>query len=223
MTRLAFRIERFSREHAAPAAEIHAEGQAGTFLTRLGPAFLTALYAQMADSSACFGFVALTSDREVLGVVVGTVDSGRLFKELIRARGLALAPAACLALVRDPSLLHHVIETLRRPDAEGARAGEAELLFIGVRSGVRGQGLGRALFESLAVELERRGLKEMGLVVDDANADAQRFYQRCGMQPVRSLVMYERVMYWYRLSLVSRRERAGHPCGPEPVGQARYD
>lgn len=218
---MTFRIELFSREHTGAAAEIHAEGQPGTFLTRLGPAFLRALYGQMAVSPACFGFVALAGDDQVLGLVVGTFDSGRLFKELIRARGLALAPAVCLAVLRDPSLVRYLLETIRRPNAEGAPAGEAELLFIGVRSGARGQGLGQALFQSFVAELHRRGIESMGLIVDDANTRAQRFYQRRGMQLVRSLVMYGRLMHWYRLSPVSRQklDRQGEP---QPTGQAGH-
>jgi ribosomal protein S18 acetylase RimI-like enzyme len=226
---MAWRIEPFQSEHASAAAEIHAEGQPGTFLTRLGPRFLRALYAQMANSSHCVGFVALEEVGErVAGVVMGTVDSGRLFKEVIRARGLALAPSVCLALVRDPFLLRHVLETLTRPNPEDAQPGEAELLFIGVRPGARGQGLGKALFQRLTEELGRRKVESMGLVVDDANATAQAFYRGQGMHPMHSLTMYGRLMHWYRLSLASQGEATQGETPPirpalEPVRQVEHE
>lgn len=185
---------------AETAAKIHAEGQPGTFLTSLGPAFLCGLYRQMAVSPLCFGYVAC-EDREVVGVVVGTVDSGGVFKELIWQRGLALAAPVARALARHPALLPKVVQTLMYPVKAEAEPGEAELFFVGVRGDRRGRGIGQALLRALTQEARRRGMLAMGLIADASNEAAKRLYERNGMQETRRFALYGRSMIWYRLAL----------------------
>jgi ribosomal protein S18 acetylase RimI-like enzyme len=193
-------VRPLSPHDADAAASIHAQGQPGTFLTSLGPTFLRGLYGQMAVSPHCYGYVAC-EDHDVVGVVVGTVDSGAVFRELIWRRGLALALPVTAALVRHPSLLLKVFQTLLYPSRIDAEPGEAELYFIGVRQDRRGEGIGKALFQALAQESRRRGMSAMGLMADAHNEPAQRLYQRRGMQEVRRFTLYGRPMIWYRLAL----------------------
>jgi ribosomal-protein-alanine N-acetyltransferase len=193
-------IRPLSPRDAEAAAIIHAQGQEGTFLTSLGPTFLRGLYGQMAVSPHCYGYVACV-DHGVVGVVVGTVDSRAVFKELIWQRGLALALPVAGSLVRHPSLLPKAFQTLFYPSRMGAEPGEAELYFIGVRQDWRSKGLGKALFQALAQESQRRGMSAMGLMADAHNEPAQRLYQRRGMHEVRRFTLYGRPMIWYRLAL----------------------
>jgi len=215
---MSFEIQPLAPEHAAAAAAIHAEGQERTFLTSLGPAFLRALYAQMASSAHCFGFVALDGG-EIIGVVTGTVDSGAVFRELVLRRGLKLILPVAGAMLRVPSLVPKVLKTLAYPaqtrNSKGAKGtatkdtkggakggpGEAELFFIGTRADRRGEGVGSALFHALAEEMRRRGMRAMGLIVDDENESAKRFYLRHGMRPLRTFPLYGRRMQWFELSL----------------------
>jgi len=197
---MAFTIHSLAPEHAEQAAAIHVVGQKDTFLTGLGPAFLRALYAEMAMSSRCYGFVALDGDR-VIGVVTGTVDSSAVFKELIYRRGLMLAWPVLVSMLRRPRLVAQVFETLTYPGRHELAAGEAELFFIGVRPDRRREGVGAALFGALASESVRRGMRAMGLTVDASNDVARRFYRDRGMVSAGSFALYGRPMYWYRLSL----------------------
>ena len=184
---------------APAAAEIHAQGQSGTFLTALGPAFLRALYGEMALSPHCLGYVALDDD-EVVGIVVGTMDSGAVFKELMLHRGLNLALPVLGALIRRPGLLPKLFQTLLYPGKAGGDEG-GELFFIGTRAHRRGEGIGRTLFHTLKRAMYNRGVKSMGLMVDDENETAKRFYRRNRMVPHYSFVLYGRRMHWYSLSL----------------------
>ncbi|MBC7236067.1 MAG: GNAT family N-acetyltransferase [Chloroflexi bacterium] len=192
-------------EHAAAAAAIHAEGQPGTFLSRLGLPFLSALYAQMASSPLCFGFVATQEGGEIIGVVVGTTDTAAVFKEMLLKRGYKLVWPIVRALWRDPALLGPIMRTAFYPgqveSAGQAKGAMGELFSIGTAAGHRGQGIGRALFQALAKEMRRRGMAGMGLVVEADNATARRFYEYNGMHPERSLLLYGRRMIWYELTL----------------------
>jgi len=202
---VSFEVRPLTPEHAVAAAAIHAEGQERTFLTSLGPAFLRALYAQMASSAHCFGFVALDGG-EVIGVVTGTVDSGAVFKELVLRRGLKLVLPVAGAMLRNLSLVPKVLKTLVYPAQTKGEPGEAELFFIGTRAERRGEGVGSALFHALAEEMRRRGMRAMGLIVDDENETAKRFYLRHGMRPVRAFHLYGRRMQWFVLPLIGESE-----------------
>ena len=222
---MSFEVRPLAPEHAVAAAAIHAEGQEHTFLTSLGQAFLRALYAGMASSAHCFGYVALDmgshvglpqhvgqpqGGQQVIGVVTGTVDSGAVFKDLILRRGLRLILPVAGAMLRHPSLVPKVFKTALYPAQTKGSAGEAELLFIGTRADRRGEGVGRALFHALAEEMRRRGMRVMGLTVDDDNESAKRFYLHNGMRPARAgavtrggpyFTLYGRRMQWFVLPL----------------------
>jgi len=210
-------IRPLSSQDAAAAASIHAEGQPGTFLTSLGAAFLRVLYSEMAASPNCYGYVACEGD-EVVGVVVGTRDSGAVFKELIWRRGLRLVFPVARALLHHPSLLPKILQTAFYPSQSEIMPGEAELYFIGVRPSRRNKGVGKALFDALAQESRRRGMLAIGLMADAHNEAAQTLYRHSGMKEVRRFALYGRPMVWYRLLLqegeasdqVGRQQESGN-------------
>jgi ribosomal protein S18 acetylase RimI-like enzyme len=183
-------------DFAPAAAEIHAQGQQGTFLTMLGPAFLQALYSEMAISSHCIGYVALYGDK-VVGIVVGTTDSGAIFKDLIWRHGPKLVLPVLGALVRHPSLFPKLIQTLIYPDKVETDPEVGEMLFIGVKSHHRGRGIGGVLFRAMEDALRERGVKFMGMTVDDGDEAANSFHQHNGMIPQYRFMLYGRRMNWY--------------------------
>lgn len=190
-------IQKFSPGHAPTAAEIHAEGQPGTFLSLLGEKFLTALYAQIASSSLGFGYVALLNG-EVIGFVVATEDTGQLFKEVIGRGWLNLTWPLFESVIRRPALLSGVFQSLFYPGREG---NEAELLSIGVRAGRRSQGIGGRLMEALVEECQARAIPALTVTVDAANEGAIRFYRRHGFFLRRTFALYGRKMHSYVLNL----------------------
>jgi ribosomal protein S18 acetylase RimI-like enzyme len=206
---MSYALKPLAPEHAVAAAEIHAEGQPGTFLTSLGGAFLRALYTEMAISPHCFGFVAADGD-EVIGVITGTTDSSQVFKDLILRRWFKLALPVAGALLRRPRLIGNVVQTLLYPAQTKLEPGEAEWLYIGTRASRRGEGIGQALFDALVAEMRRRKVRVMGCIVDDANVVANRFHERNGLRPVRAMVMYGRPMHWLELPLTTKGEADGN-------------
>lgn len=190
-------IQGLKAEHAPIAAEIHIEGQPGTFLTSLGKEFLTVLYAQICVSPWGFGYVAL-SDGQVVGLVAAAVRTSALFKEIVWRRWFRLAWPLTRQLLRRPSLLTKTLQTFGYPGQESAGA---ELLFIGVRARLRGQGIGRRLVEALVAGCRARSISSLEVTVDVANQGANRFYGRHGFQYQRTFELYGRQMNSYRLEL----------------------
>lgn len=188
----------FKPEHADVSAELHAAGQPGTFLTSLGPAFLRALYAQIAVSPRCFGYVAVEGD-EIVGVVTGAVDSGAVFRELVLKRGHKLILPVLGSVLRRPSQIGRIVQTLFYPSQVKPESGETEMLFVSSRADRRGQGIGHALYWAFIDGSRERGYRSVGLSVDVDNANAVRFHERQGMHLVREFSMYGRVFRWYAL------------------------
>jgi GNAT superfamily N-acetyltransferase len=158
----------FGREHARQVAEIHAEGQAETFLTRLGLDFLTALYKSMALSDRCFGSVLLDGPT-VGGVGVVALDTDELFAEIKRRHWHRLAPPVIRQVFRHPSLVGAILENMRYPVKLSAPPGEAEILFMGLRRAYMRQGEGPRLLLHLLDEAYRRGCPSATATVDRRN------------------------------------------------------
>ena len=197
-----FQIAPYTLAHANVAADLHIEGQPGTFLTTMGRAFLRALYAQMAVSPLCFGYVAVDGDA-VVGVVTGTLDSGAVFKELVLKKGHKLVLPVLGAMLRHPSLVPKAVQTLFYPAQTKPEPGECEMLYLASRADRRGQGIGHALYWALVESARQKGYRKMALCVDVGNPAAVRFHERQGMQLVREFSMYGRPFRWYVLPLTS--------------------
>lgn len=194
------------RTHAATAAELHAAGQPGTFLTSLGPAFLRALYTAIPASPYGFGFAALDpGGGEMIGVVAGSTNTSDLFRDIALRQVWRIAPPVALRLARHPTLLPKILQTLTYPAAE-VYADAGELLFIGVRPVLRSRGIGAQLYTALLEECRRRGIAVLTVLVDATNEGANRFYRRHGFQYDTSHTLFGRTMHFYHVHPLDRRE-----------------
>ena len=200
-------IEPLSPRHAAEAASLHLEGQPGTFLSELGLRFLTVLYGEIARTPAAFGFVAQENGRAV-GVAMATESTSDLFRHLLWRRPLRLVWAALPRLIQHLGLLLRAVRTLAYP-SQDAGLFEPELLFIGVRSELRSQGLGRQLLLALCQDGGRRDLPGLKVMVEAANPVANAFYQSCGFVYRTNSTLYGRLMNWYELALPVSKQVSG--------------
>jgi ribosomal protein S18 acetylase RimI-like enzyme len=164
------------------------------------------MYRQLAEAPDCFGFVALHQG-VVEGIVVGVPANGGVLRRVIWRSGTRLLVPLLGAVTNRPSLLARAWETLSYGRQFAELPEEAELLFIGVRPGEHGQGIGRSLFRALAESARQRGMRWLTLTVDDANERAQTFYQRNGMHVEAPLVLYGRPMHRYVLGLVAEEDQ----------------
>jgi len=158
----------FARQHARQAAEIHTEGQPGTFLTRLGLDFLTTLYSAMPESPWVFGSVMLEGDT-VAGLGVVALDTGRFFQDVKRRFWPRLLWCVARQALRHPALIGDIFESLRYPAQLSAPPGEAEVMFLGMRRAYMGQGIAPDLLLHLLDEAHRRGCTSATATIDRRN------------------------------------------------------
>lgn len=158
----------YTREHARQAAEIHAEGQAGTFLTSLGLDFLTILYSAMPDSPWVFGSVMLDGDI-VAGVGVVALDTGQFFRDVKRRFWPRLLWCVGRQVLRHPTLIGDILQNMRYPATLSPLPGEAEVMFLGMRRSYMGQGIAPVLLEHILNEAHRRGCSTATAIIDRRN------------------------------------------------------
>lgn len=195
------------REHARQAAEIHAEGQAGTFLTRLGLDFLTTLYAAMPESPWVFGNVMMDGPT-VAGVGAVALDTEHFFRDVKRRHWPRLLWCVARQVIRNLSLIGDIAQSLRYPATLSAPPGEAEVLFLGMRRAYMRQGIAPVLLDHLLDEAYQRGCSSATAIIDRRNRPIRWMIASLpGIYVDREIDLYGRTMLVYRASL---------PIGGEP-------
>ena len=176
--------------HVPAIVRLHCDALAGDFLPRLGPSFLATLYGSMLELDAAFGFVTPLDADDVSGFVIASFDSRTLFRRVIARRFFRLTAAVATAMLRQPSLIAHVVETFFYPSKEGKDMPPGELLVIAVRSEDRSKGIGAALIGRLDEAMRQRQINRYKVTVSAANEKAQRFYRKLGFALTGDFVMY---------------------------------
>jgi len=144
----------------------------------------------MLELDAAFGFVTPLDADDVSGFVIASFDSRTLFSRVIARRFFRLTAAVATAMLRQPSLISHVVETFFYPSKEGKDMPSAELLVIAVRSEDRSKGIGAALIGRLDEAMRQRKVSGYKVTVSAANETAQRFYRKLGFVLTSDFIMY---------------------------------
>lgn len=174
-------------------AVLHAEGLDRGFLSRLGPRFLTLLYAAI-DAGPDSVLLVEKRDGRVAGFVAGGNCRRQIYRRLL-CRPVAVALALAPHLVR-PSKLRGMWELVRLHGADGSERNvthplpEHELFSIVVAPAVRGTGLAEALYRGLEEHFRAAGIPAFKIIVGEMLTPAHRFYRRMGAQPISKLCMH---------------------------------
>jgi ribosomal protein S18 acetylase RimI-like enzyme len=193
-------VVRLTTGDAAAVAGIDVEARAGDFLPSLGLRFLTTMYGQLVTGRESWGHgvraPAVTAGDapappgDVLGFVVGCTDTEAVFHALSPLRNGPMCLATAAALLRRPTALIRMAESLFYTSRESAGDVRAELVVIGVRRDVRSGGLGGQMVRALADELRARGVARYRVTVKEKNEAALRFYARHGFEPLSRFRLY---------------------------------
>jgi len=186
-------IQPLQARHARAAAEIHVLSQKGTFLTSLGRDFLTVLYEQMSQSSYSISYAA-TQNEEVVGFLVGAVQTKAIFKEVVTKRFFRLSWLVFKRALSRPALLWQALKTLAYPGELAEDTPEAELLALALEPTWRNNGIGGHLVRQFREGMEAAGVARIAVTVDGDNDGALRFYRRYGFERAFDFEMYGRPM-----------------------------
>jgi len=151
------------------------------FLSFLGHAFLREFYGSFLSDPVGLGFVALSDDGRVLGVVVGPLNPSGYFKRLLKRRWWAFCLASVFAVLRRPTVLPRLFRAVVYRGESPAGPVRALLSSIAVDPQVQGGGVGRLLVERWVAEVRAAGGTGCFLTTDaDGNEAVNTFYRKLG-------------------------------------------
>ncbi|MCS7259813.1 MAG: GNAT family N-acetyltransferase [Anaerolineae bacterium] len=194
-------IQPYTRAYARDAAEIHIEGQPGTFLTRLGKDFLIRLYELFAELPDVFGVVAVNGEM-VTGVGFAAMDTRQLFHTIKSRYWHRLLWPVVRQVLRDPGLIGQLLQSIRYPSTLKPLPDEAEILFVGLRHSYMRQGIGPRILDQLLEEAYRRGaMRAVGTVEKKNRAVRWMIARLAGARVDQEIVLNGRKMLVYRVEL----------------------
>ncbi|MFQ5610685.1 MAG: GNAT family N-acetyltransferase [Anaerolineae bacterium] len=197
---------------AADAAEIHAEGQPHTVLTRLGHRFLTEFYRHQCESDygACIGAF---DGQKLIGIITMGLPNTRLFAEFKRKRLWRVAPAVVLQMIRHPNLLGYLGQSWRYTDIAESPDNEADVLFLGVRKAYQRAGVAPELIKYVLGWMGANGFPYCSMMVEKRNR-ALRWVisDLVNLEIVKEFDAYGRKMLLYRLPVMDNQAGALIPA-----------
>ena len=167
--------------HARQIAQLHIEGINRGFISSLGIDFVTALYEAIAEDNSCFGLINSEND-EVLGFVAFTTNIRRLYKSIIRKKGLRFAFMLATKMLSFKRI-KRVLETLLYPNKvndEKMDLPDAELLSIVISPKARRAYQATKLIEKGFDYCYNQAINAVKVMVAADNVAANKLYQRCG-------------------------------------------
>ncbi len=192
------------------AVAIHLDVLHMEFLSRYGDAFLQRYYLAWLEADQGIALAAVDGDGALVGTLLGTLDTGRHSRDMVRRHGSALAWRLTCQAARHPTLARDLIATrgvrylrgvgrmaagrMRRPRRSGHPVpspaddgrppvpGVGEITHVLVDPDRQGEGIGRALMAGAVDVARAAGLGSLELVTPPDLA-ARRFYEHLGWSP----------------------------------------
>lgn len=194
-------ISGFSKEDIKQAVNIQIREINQGFLSSLGEKPLGLIFDHIAESR--WGIMVLAKDEtsgRVVGYVLGTLNSGRLYRDFF-ARKLPAALFYFLPRLLSFRRMKKAIETLFYPAKKQPELlPAAELLDLAVDSAYQGTGAAGELFSNLADEFNKKGITSFKIPTAESLTRAHRFYEKMGAEKAGSFQLHpgeETVVYVY--------------------------
>lgn len=179
--------------------EIHKDAFKGFFLTTLGDSFLNLYYTSLRKhpSGLLYGYY----EADILkGFSAATLHASGFHKDLIKKNFLAFAQFGIKFLFTNVNTLIRLLKNLSKNKSSSEitdNGNYAELLSIGILSGMQGQGIGRKLIEELEAISKENRIDSLCLTTDFySNEKVIKFYHSLGYEVYYDFITFpNRRMY----------------------------
>lgn len=174
-----YKTKAFSHYEIVQAVQIQLDEIQQGFLSSLGGKALELIFEHMARSP--WGIMVLAVDEltgKVIGYVLGTIDTGRLYREFLLKR-FPKAVWFFLPKVLTLDRLVKIFETISYPRKNHDEA-LPELLDIAVSKEYHGAGVATGLFRSFETVCRGRGVRAFKIPTGESLVRAHRFYEKMG-------------------------------------------
>ena len=173
--------------HAGQVAALHIQCISTGFISSMGIDFVTSLYDAIVKSKSSLGVVAVKNEK-VIGFVAFTTNLNKLYKSIIRRKGLKFAlllAGNVLSLRR----IKKIFETLSYPARiKKMNLPSAELLSIAVAPEERRKGLASQLIEKGLRLYRKTGVDKVKVLIGADNKAGNKLYLKSGFELIGQIV-----------------------------------
>ena len=173
--------------HAGQVAALHIQCISTGFISSMGIDFVTSLYDAIVKSKSSLGVVAVRNEK-VIGFVAFTTNLNKLYKSIIRRKGLIFAlllAGNVLSLRR----IKKIFETLSYPARiKKMNLPSAELLSIAVAPEERRKGLAGQLIEKGLRLYRKTGVDKVKVLIGADNKAGNKLYLKTGFELIGQIV-----------------------------------
>jgi ribosomal protein S18 acetylase RimI-like enzyme len=173
--------------HAGQVAALHIQCISTGFISSMGIDFVTSLYDAIVKSKSGLGVVAVRNEK-VIGFVAFTTNLNKLYKSIIRRKGLKFAlllAGNVLSLRR----IKKIFETLSYPARiKKMNLPSAELLSIAVAPEERRKGLAGQLIEKGLRLYRKTGVDKVKVLIGADNKAGNKLYLKTGFELIGQIV-----------------------------------
>ena len=173
--------------HAGQVAALHIQCISTGFISSMGIDFVTSLYDAIVKSKSSLGVVAVKNGK-VIGFVAFTTNLNKLYKSIIRRKGLKFAlllAGNVLSLRR----IKKIFETLSYPARiKKMNLPSAELLSIAVAPEERRKGLASQLIEKGLRLYRKSGVDKVKVLIGADNKAGNKLYLKSGFELIGQIV-----------------------------------
>jgi len=205
-----YKMHDFTSKEILEATRIQIRELPTGFLSSLGEKPLSLIFQHAAESKFGILIMAKHGDK-VVGYVMGTLDTGKFYKEFLRKR-LLVAIRYFLPRILSLQRARKALETLLYPSKHSHRGvyTKTELLDLAVMREYQGQGIASQLFRLLVKEFHANNVRCFQIPTSEGLDRAHRFYEKMGAHRVSTLEVHkgERTfVYLYEISEGECHER----------------
>ncbi len=173
--------------HAGQVAALHIQCISTGFISSMGIDFVTFLYDAIVKSKSSLGVVAVRNEK-VIGFVAFTTNLNKLYKSIIRRKGLKFAlllAGNVLSLRR----IKKIFETLFYPSRiKKMNLPAAELLSIAVAPEEQRKGLAGQLIEKGLRLYRKTGVDKVKVLIGADNKAGNKLYLKSGFELIGQIV-----------------------------------
>lgn len=176
-------------------ARLHSEELPG-FLSELGEGFLKKFYKSSLSIPEMFTIVE-AQNGQVLGFVTGAVRTKSLNKKIIFKDMAGFGISLLRYFITHPSGIFRIFKIFTYP---GFSDDGPEILTIAVAKKWQGKGIGRKLFQEIAREFQKKGIRSFRISVYE-RLPANEFYKKIGLRLEKQFDFMGKKMNYYRYDL----------------------
>lgn len=157
-----------------------------TLLSDLGLPMVSRYYQVAQADPSVLGICAVNPSGEILGWAVGSPDPDKINAQLRSPLSWFSLQMLRLCLTRPLAVWQLIASVLSTAPQVENKNGSIELTYVGVSSGRRGMGVGRALLHAFVEESRSKGYRSVVLSVEKENLAAVAMYEKAGFRVIRT-------------------------------------